>query len=143
MAMEEQVDLGPTWETIIKQLTWEGLNAPTHHEIVAVCNEDIHKWVIDTHDLEHQAGPIAAFTASLNALLASKDNDREKSSPAAPPDHSCWGCGQSGHLHRNCPKARTKTKFPKCQKGFHLACDCRSFSQIPLNSRRGIPQPSK
>lgn len=50
------MDPGPTREMLIKQLTWEGLNSPTHNAVVAVLDEDTHKWVVATRDLDPNNG---------------------------------------------------------------------------------------
>lgn len=41
--LEQRVDQGPTGEMSIKQLVWEGLNAPACNVVTVVHNEDIHK----------------------------------------------------------------------------------------------------
>ena len=53
-AVERQVDTGPTQDMTIKQVTWEGLNAPTGNVLATVHNDDIHKWVMGTNDLDPQ-----------------------------------------------------------------------------------------
>lgn len=77
-AGEWRGDSGPTREMWIKQLIWEGLNAPTWNVVAAVHNEDIHKWVIVTRDLDPRASPIAALMGSLYAFLKNQPNSAEK-----------------------------------------------------------------
>lgn len=45
-AVEKHIPSGPTKDTLIKQLTWEGFNTITHNAFVLVRNEAIHKWVL-------------------------------------------------------------------------------------------------
>lgn len=72
---------------LIKQMTWEGLDTPTHNGLAAVCNEDIDKWVMATRDLVPHAGTIAALTALLDELLS----DWQRSSkPQTLPDRVLW-----------------------------------------------------
>lgn len=63
------VDLGPIREMLVKQLFQEGLNASTCYVAPEARNEDIHKWVLATRDLDHSQGPIAALTTSLMSSL--------------------------------------------------------------------------
>ncbi|KAK7800099.1 hypothetical protein U0070_021846 [Myodes glareolus] len=44
--------LGAMQDILIKQLTWEGLNTVTHNVFAPVRNENIHKWVLATSDIE-------------------------------------------------------------------------------------------
>lgn len=50
-AVEKHVSFGPTKHIPIKQLIWEGLNTITYNAIIPVRNEDIHKWILATHDI--------------------------------------------------------------------------------------------
>jgi hypothetical protein len=67
--VKKWVDLGPTQDMFAKQMAWEGLNALTHSVMVAVHNDDFHKWEVATRDLDPWAGPITVLTASLDALV--------------------------------------------------------------------------
>ena len=52
-AVEKCVSSGPNKDILIKQLTWEGLNIITCNVIITpVRNENIHKWVLATSDIE-------------------------------------------------------------------------------------------
>lgn len=51
-AVEKYIPFGPTKDIIIKQLTQEGLNTVPHNAIAPVRSEDIHKWVLATHDID-------------------------------------------------------------------------------------------
>lgn len=46
----------PAREMLIKQSTWQGLNASTHNAVAANSNEDVQKWVIATRDLDLSQG---------------------------------------------------------------------------------------
>lgn len=81
------MDTGPTREMLIKQLTWKGLMAPTCNVVAAVRNEDIHKWIIATRDLDPDGGPTAALETSLDALLA--DPQCNLAEKEAPLDRTC------------------------------------------------------
>lgn len=59
------MDLGPTQNMSIKQVTWEGRDT-----VATVRNDEIHKWLLATKDLDPGAGPIMSLTASLAALFA-------------------------------------------------------------------------
>ena len=65
---------------LLKQLVWEGLNAPTCYAVAVVCNEDIHKWALVTRDLDPNNSPITALTAFPNALPVDRQctNDTPK-----------------------------------------------------------------
>lgn len=64
-AVERQVDAGPTRDMLIKWLAWKGLNTSTFNAVAVVRNDDIHKWVVATHDLDPGVGPTAVLTASI------------------------------------------------------------------------------
>lgn len=140
-AVEWRGDAGPTREMWIKQLTWEGLSAPTWNAVAAVHNEDIHKWVIVTRDLDPRASPIAALMNSLYAFLTNQPNLAEKETSL---NRTCWECRKPGHLRGDCPRAKPKPRCPKCNKGSHWVKDYWSQSddnRAPLNSRQSAPQP--
>ena len=117
-AFEGYVPSGHAKDIIIKQLTLEGLNTVTHNSIVPVRNEDIHKWVLAAHDIDTQNRPISAPMASINLLVNAKLGKNEN---FVLPVHTYWRCAESGHLHRDCPRAHPKTNCPKYQKGYYWA----------------------
>ncbi|XP_029414315.1 uncharacterized protein LOC115068366 [Nannospalax galili] len=80
------------------QTTWESLNVPTRNAVAAVCNDDIHKWVLATRYLHPASGPIAALTASLDALLSDRQQSNDCSKGANPPHRTCWGYGKLGAI---------------------------------------------
>lgn len=84
------MDPDPKREMLIKQLTWEVLNTSTSNAVVTVHTEDTHKQVTATTDLDPSHGLITALIASLNALLAGRQQ-REIVS-AMPADKTCSGC---------------------------------------------------
>lgn len=68
---------------------------------------------------------------------------------AAQKANACFGCGQPGHLRKNCPQEQQKIKSsekgppgpcPRCQRGYHWASECHSkankISQL-------LPRPRK
>lgn len=63
------VDPCLTREMLIKQLTWEGLNVPTHNAVAAIHNKDINKWATATRDIDPSNGPIAALRLPLGPFL--------------------------------------------------------------------------
>jgi hypothetical protein len=68
-AVERWIYADPRRDMIIKQLAWEGLHAPTCNATAAVRNDDIHKWVVATCDLDPGAVPISVLTASIDTLV--------------------------------------------------------------------------
>ena len=102
-AVERPVDAGPSRDMLIKQLAWEGLNAPTHNAVAAIGNDDNHKWVVATHNLDPGAGPIAALTASIDILVIECVRGCALFMKG-PPNRTCWGCGKPGHLKRTTPQ---------------------------------------
>lgn len=87
-AVQRQVHAGPARDMLIKQLIWEGLNVLTHNAGTAVRNDDSHKWVSATHDLDTGSGPTATLTASIEALFMELIQ-RTLTSPEGPPDCTC------------------------------------------------------
>ena len=55
---------------LIKQMTWEGLDTPTHNGLAAICNEDIDKWVMATRDLDPHAKSLGLPNPQLPSLAA-------------------------------------------------------------------------
>ena len=51
-AVGKCIPSGPTKDILIKQLTWEGFNTVTHNATACVRNEDKHKWILATHDID-------------------------------------------------------------------------------------------
>lgn len=92
---------------LIQQLARKGLNNPTLNAVATIRNDNIHKWVIDTRDLDPGAGPIAALTAFTDALVM-EHVQRMGPPPEGHPHCTCWGCGKPGHLKQDCPLARPK-----------------------------------
>ena len=114
---------------------------PTHSAVAAIRNDDIHKWVVATLGLNPGVGPIAALTASIDALVMEHVQGTFPP-PEGLPDHTGWCCGKPDHLRRGCSSARHKSRFPHCNNSFHWAKDCHSQKlEDILNSKRGTPQP--
>ena len=57
---------------LIKQLVWEGLNAPTHSIITVFCNEGIQKSVLVIRNLDPINSPITVLPSSLVSLLSDR-----------------------------------------------------------------------
>lgn len=119
------VDLDPTREMLIKQLIQEGLNASTHYVVAVAQNEDLHKQVLATRDLDHSKGPIVTLTTPLDLLIVDRQctNDTPKGSQVG---RSCWECGELGHLQCDCPWAKPRTRFPRLNRRVSWTKDCRS-----------------
>lgn len=69
---------------LFKQLAWECLNAPTRNAVAALrSNDDLHKWVVATRDLDSRAEPVAALTAFLDAPLFDRQRSNNRLSQEA------------------------------------------------------------
>jgi hypothetical protein len=101
-AVERQVDAGPTRDRLMKQLTWEGLNAPTQNALASIRNDDIHKWIVTTCEFYPGAGPIASLSPSIDALVM-EHVQRTHLLPEGPSDCTCCGYGKSDNLKWDCP----------------------------------------
>lgn len=67
-AVERPVSAGPA--KTCSSSSWHGRpNTPTCNAVAAVRNAGIHKWLVAIRDLDPGAGPIAALTASTDALV--------------------------------------------------------------------------
>lgn len=86
--------LGPAREALIKQLTWEGASTAACNAIMAICNEDIHKWITAAKDMNPMTAPLEALTASSQTLVIDRQPSQKPS----------WVCSQLGHFHYACPR---------------------------------------
>lgn len=91
--VERQVNAVPTRDMLIKQLSWEPLNTPTHDAVAGVRNDDIHKCIFATSDLNPGVVPIASLTASINTFVIGHVQ-RMHPLPERPPYHTCCGYGK-------------------------------------------------
>lgn len=73
---------------IIKQLECPGLKIATGNAMADLSNDVIHIKVVDHHDLDPGAGPIAVLTASIVALVMGCVQKRNLP-PEGPHDCAC------------------------------------------------------
>lgn len=99
MSVEQRIHLGPTREMLIKQLTWEGLNAPTHNVVTGSAMMIFTNGYLSLWAWTPAQVPLLPWQHPLTLL-----SDRQQSVDHhhhSRRDWSAWGCGKPGHLRRD------------------------------------------
>ena len=96
-------------------------------------------------EVEGLRDQIAELTQQVTALTAQQPGAARRRQP---PARLCFGCGQPGHLQRNCPNRRLRLRNAgrpcwTCGLPGHLARDCQQGNEYGApawGNRRPLPQ---
>lgn len=111
---------------IVKQLAFENANKYCKEAIRPHKNKSLNDYLklcrdIDGHHIMGQV--MASAMRGINS-----GGNRPK---------TCFGCGQQGHVKKNCPGAQATAKTPglcpRCKKGHHWSNECRSKADAQGN----------
>lgn len=114
---------------LIEQLVYEQCTKECRNAITPWKGKGLQAWMKACREI---GGPLSNAGLAAAVLMAQAK------------EITCYNCGQTGHLQKQCTKSR-KSRFektvpgicPKCGKGRHWANECRSVRDI---KGRPIPQ---